>query len=100
MKFIPRYFETLLIFFKIFLQFISKADSKLSSNDDKVVTVSPKDTAPDPFYPDNKFNIDLSDYLPPNFHITSVVFAVHTWENHTVKVSVVGKERNVYRPFT
>ena len=70
----------------------------LISEDDTEISVTPEDTIPDVFYPDNKFSIDLSLYLPPAFHLASVVFVVHSRQNHTLKISVVGKERVVARP--
>ena len=70
----------------------------LISEDDTEISVTPEDTIPDVFYPDNKFSLDLSLYLPPAFHLASVVFAVHSRINHALKVSVIGKERAADRP--
>ena len=62
------------------------------------ITFYPEEKLPDAFYPDNKFTIDISKHIPPNFDLSKIVFVVKNIPQHTVKVSIVDKEMAVNRP--
>ena len=62
------------------------------------INFNPEEKLPDAFYPDNKFTIDISKHIPPNFDLSNIVFAVKNTPDHIVKVTIVDKEMAVNRP--
>jgi hypothetical protein len=73
--------------------------SYISANETHIYT-EPKDTMPIPFYPDNKFTIDVSHYIPDDFELENIEFVVKNIPGYYLKINIVDKESVVNRPLS